>query len=327
MRHRTYDPALGRFIQRDPAGYLDGMSLYQYARSSPAVLSDPMGLHPEMDSALAEQQHYIAQVMDGVRSGQIDAGSAGRLINMAGDNARRRIALAETLSNRWDVKLNAGLKANANATIDTIVSFGSFGSVDNTELFSVNAYERGAGYERSYGIARISQEAAFAILTARAPTGLARQIQVFDALSGLRTSLNGLDDASRCGLTWNNAAQIVGGAIGFGSGAKELAARGRLMYDRMREDAERLRRLHFATPLPFSKEKQSLVEMAKRDKRTGMTESDMEAYKQLNDQLVDPFPRDKVRGPESHDSGLPSSRSPHGHVGPVDHIPIRKKNL
>jgi hypothetical protein len=62
--------------------------------------------------------------------------------------------------------------------------------------------------------------------------------------------------------------------------------------------------------------------MAKGDKRTGITEGDMDAYKELNDQLPDPFPSNKVRGPEAHDSGLPSSQVLHGHVGPVNHIPI-----
>ncbi|PRH81414.1 hypothetical protein C6N40_12900 [Arenimonas caeni] len=76
----------------------------------------------------------------------------------------------------------------------------------------------------------------------------------------------------------------------------------------------------------FSKEKQALVEMAKADKRTGMTEADMKAYQELNSELPDPFPPEKVRGPEAHDSGAPSSQEPHGHVGPVDHIPIRDKD-
>lgn len=73
----------------------------------------------------------------------------------------------------------------------------------------------------------------------------------------------------------------------------------------------------------FSKEKQALVEMAKGDKKTGMTSGDMNAYKDLNKKLPDPFPTDKVHGPEAHSSGAPSSRAPHGHVGPVDHIPIK----
>jgi len=73
----------------------------------------------------------------------------------------------------------------------------------------------------------------------------------------------------------------------------------------------------------FSKEKQALVEMAKGDKKTGMTSGDMQAYKDLNKGLPDSFPTNKVRGPEAHSSGAPSSQSPHGHVGPVDHIPIK----
>ena len=77
----------------------------------------------------------------------------------------------------------------------------------------------------------------------------------------------------------------------------------------------------------FSKEKQALVEMAKRDKRTGMTNGDMQAYKNLNKGLPDPFPANKVRGPEIHSPRTPNSppgpgQQPHGHVGPVNHIPI-----
>ena len=68
--------------------------------------------------------------------------------------------------------------------------------------------------------------------------------------------------------------------------------------------------------------KQALVAMAKLDKRLGMTLADMEAYKALNKDLPDPFPEDMVRRPEAHGSGLPSSQRDHGHVGPVDHIPI-----
>ncbi len=43
-RARSYDPTTGRFIQRDPLGYVDGMSAYEYVRSSPVDRRDPMGL-------------------------------------------------------------------------------------------------------------------------------------------------------------------------------------------------------------------------------------------------------------------------------------------
>ncbi|MBK9127940.1 MAG: hypothetical protein IPM13_09080 [Phycisphaerales bacterium] len=45
---RTYSPTLGRWVQRDPAGYVDGASLYEYCRASPMVLTDPLGLAPHM---------------------------------------------------------------------------------------------------------------------------------------------------------------------------------------------------------------------------------------------------------------------------------------
>ena len=35
VRHRSYHPTLGRWFERDPAGYQDGPSLYQVAHSNP----------------------------------------------------------------------------------------------------------------------------------------------------------------------------------------------------------------------------------------------------------------------------------------------------
>jgi len=43
-RNRMLHPGLGRFMQRDPLGYVDGMSLYQYVGSSPINWVDPFGL-------------------------------------------------------------------------------------------------------------------------------------------------------------------------------------------------------------------------------------------------------------------------------------------
>ena len=43
VRNRTYNPRLGRWQQRDPAGYVDGMNLYEYVRSMPHAGTDPLG--------------------------------------------------------------------------------------------------------------------------------------------------------------------------------------------------------------------------------------------------------------------------------------------
>ncbi len=54
VRHRHYEPGLGRWLERDPLGYVDGMGLYEYVRSRP-MLVDPRGTGghcpPEMTPA------------------------------------------------------------------------------------------------------------------------------------------------------------------------------------------------------------------------------------------------------------------------------------
>jgi hypothetical protein len=44
VRHRHYAPDLGRWLSRDPLGYVDGMSLYEYVGSYPMNITDPSGL-------------------------------------------------------------------------------------------------------------------------------------------------------------------------------------------------------------------------------------------------------------------------------------------
>jgi RHS repeat-associated protein len=44
VRNRTYHPTLGRWIQKDPLGYDDGMNLYEYVESNPTGYIDPTGL-------------------------------------------------------------------------------------------------------------------------------------------------------------------------------------------------------------------------------------------------------------------------------------------
>lgn len=43
-RARQYDPAIGRFLQRDPLGYYDSMNMYEYVVSNPVNWVDPYGL-------------------------------------------------------------------------------------------------------------------------------------------------------------------------------------------------------------------------------------------------------------------------------------------
>ena len=45
-RHRYYDPPLGRWMARDPVGYVGAENLYQYVGSTPAAMTDASGLLP-----------------------------------------------------------------------------------------------------------------------------------------------------------------------------------------------------------------------------------------------------------------------------------------
>ncbi len=44
MRARQYEPGAGRFVSRDPLGYVDGPNAYAYGYSSPSNWIDPLGL-------------------------------------------------------------------------------------------------------------------------------------------------------------------------------------------------------------------------------------------------------------------------------------------
>jgi RHS repeat-associated protein len=51
VRARTYDPRLGRWLQRDPIGYAGGWNLYEYTNGDPLSFVDPFGLFSESASA------------------------------------------------------------------------------------------------------------------------------------------------------------------------------------------------------------------------------------------------------------------------------------
>ncbi len=59
VRRRYYQPALGSWLTHDPLGYIDGANLYQYVRSRPANLSDPLGLDPPLSTIESDQDDYF----------------------------------------------------------------------------------------------------------------------------------------------------------------------------------------------------------------------------------------------------------------------------
>jgi hypothetical protein len=44
-----YHPSVGRWIERDPVPYPDGMNMYQYVQSTPVSATDPTGRWTEVE--------------------------------------------------------------------------------------------------------------------------------------------------------------------------------------------------------------------------------------------------------------------------------------
>ncbi|MCG8550069.1 MAG: hypothetical protein MI799_06685, partial [Desulfobacterales bacterium] len=76
-RNRMYSAELGRFLQRDPAGYVDGLNLYAYVLNNPLQYTDPDGLMarntiqwmsdhplPGPDDLLSSGLHYLSDKLD-----------------------------------------------------------------------------------------------------------------------------------------------------------------------------------------------------------------------------------------------------------------------
>lgn len=72
---RSYSPMLGRWLQRDPLGYIGGLNLYQYVYSRPMNLVDPLGLYPP--DALVDQAILRGQLKygHGTKKERIDRGT------------------------------------------------------------------------------------------------------------------------------------------------------------------------------------------------------------------------------------------------------------
>jgi len=75
VRFRTYSPTLGRWLERDPAGYVDGMDLYEYVRGGPIAAVDPTGL----DGVDIKFEHWMrARERERERCGSATSPSRGQ---------------------------------------------------------------------------------------------------------------------------------------------------------------------------------------------------------------------------------------------------------
>ncbi len=64
-RARYYDPAQGRFLNRDPIGYIAGMNLYAYVGNNPLNWQDPFGLDRSWFDKLADNLQDFTDHVEG----------------------------------------------------------------------------------------------------------------------------------------------------------------------------------------------------------------------------------------------------------------------
>jgi len=90
-RARFYDPERGRFLQRDPKGYVDGMGLYEYVGSNPVNFVDPFGT--EKNSGMSKQPWWkkAGQWIGKAGKGVVNAGKG--IVDTIGDRAYQRALL------------------------------------------------------------------------------------------------------------------------------------------------------------------------------------------------------------------------------------------
>ena len=92
FRNRNSSPSPGRWVQQDPMGYVDGMSLYEYVAGSPANLVDP---HGEQATQPATQASLpVTAVFDPVSAnGASWWYDAGQALNHGGQYARWKVSM------------------------------------------------------------------------------------------------------------------------------------------------------------------------------------------------------------------------------------------
>ncbi len=94
-RNRWYEPVLGRWMNRDPAGYVDGLNLYEYVQTDPLTGTDPFGLDSDDESLPAYRQRVkdrIEQLRANGLFGYVRPGDD--VLSLAEDDLRRRPPLA-----------------------------------------------------------------------------------------------------------------------------------------------------------------------------------------------------------------------------------------
>jgi RHS repeat-associated protein len=220
---RSLWPAWGRWLQRDPLGYVDGVNLYEYVGAGPLRWTDPLGL-----CTATEWLGGVCASADNARA--VSAAQAQRLAAQ-GDTQAAAAAQAGATQNFngafWEGAGQGavtGAKAVGNATIDTAVSTATLGTKQSVGAIPVSQEDMDSGYAPSYGFARAGTEILAGVLTAGASKygEVGALVAAADITSNIVGAENGVEDMAKNGPNAGNVTQLAASAAGLGANAAAL---------------------------------------------------------------------------------------------------------
>ena len=184
---RSYDPAQGRFIQKDPIGLVGGKNLYAYADNNPVSISDPSGQAP----IIIPPPELIAQWME--RAAQMAANSiegwAAEGVELTAEQAAAIEAetVATTVNASWQVFVQNASGYFAEQFAQNGVVFGEAATqpvavVEQAAQAAVEEVAEGAAEAAAESTVAAAEEAAVAGV---GPTGTLLGLGVILGLAGL----------------------------------------------------------------------------------------------------------------------------------------------
>jgi RHS repeat-associated protein len=132
VRNRYYHPGLGRWLSRDPLGYVDGMGLYEYVRGRVETFVDPPGLEAySTDQAVVDDvlgreigayKALIENAMHKVKIASLKAVALAVRVESKLDEYRASLCefVAEGIAPGWskETDMISGLAAIAGAVVE-----------------------------------------------------------------------------------------------------------------------------------------------------------------------------------------------------------------